>query len=242
MSSFVTMDSLSLSTTAGRQLFSDLTLNFGRQRTGLVGRNGCGKSTLLRAIAGEVLPAAGSIARNGSVALLRLNWLDDTITIATALDVAAPLAALRRIEAGDGDAADFAAADWTLDERIATALTEVGLAGLGLARALDSLSGGQRTRVAVARATLAAPDLLLLAEPTTNLDAGGRAALAELIADWKGGGVVASHDRTLLDGMDRIVELTAIGCRLVAGGWRDFVAVRDAERSAAANDLDRTGD
>src|SRR3569623_1179363 len=239
MSSFVTLDSLSLSTPDGRPLFSDLTLNFGRQRTGLGGRNGCGKSTLLRAIAGEVLPAAGSIARNGSVALLRQNWLDDTITIATALDVAAPLAALRRIEAGDGDAADFAAADWTLDERIATARTEVGLAGRDRDRALDSLSGGQRTRVAVARATIAAPDLLLLDEPTNNLDADGRAAIAELIADWKGGVVVASHDRTLLDGMDRIVELTAIGCRLIAGGWRDFVAVRDAERACAAHELHR---
>ena len=60
-----------------------------------------------------------------------------------------------------------------------------------------------------------------------------------LIAGWKGGVVVASHDRALLEGMDRIVELTPVGCRLVAGGWSDFVAVRDAERAAAASELDR---
>ena len=239
MSSFVTLDSLSLSTPDGRPLFSDLTFSFGRQRTALVGRNGCGKSTLLRAIAGEVDPVAGSIARSGSVALLRQDWPDDTISIAAALEVAGPLALLRRIEAGAGDADDFAAADWTLDERIGGALVELGLSGLDLDRPLTGLSGGQRTRIAIARAVIAAPDLLLLDEPTNNLDADGRAAIAGLVAGWKGGVVVASHDRALLETMDRIVELTPIGCRSVEGGWSTFVALRDADRARAAQALDR---
>ncbi|MBN8808745.1 MAG: ABC-F family ATP-binding cassette domain-containing protein [Sphingomonas sp.] len=239
MSSFITLDSLSLSTPDGRPLFHDLTLSLGRQRTGLIGRNGCGKSTLLRAMAGEVAPAVGSIARQGSVVLLRQDWADPTIDLAEALDVTGPLARLRRIEAGEGDEADFAAADWTLVERVAQALAEVGLDGIALDRPLASLSGGQRTRVAVARAVIAAPDLLLLDEPTNNLDADGRAAIAELIARWRGGVVVASHDRTLLEGMERIVELTPVGCRVVSGGWSDFVAVRDAERATAAAKLDR---
>jgi len=239
MSSFVTLDALSLSTPDGRPLFSDLTLSFGRQRTALVGRNGCGKSTLLHALAGEVDPSAGSISRTGSVALLRQDWSDDTISIAAALEVAGPLALLRRIEAGEGDADDFAAADWTLEERIGGALTELGLSGLDLDRPLASLSGGQRTRIAIARAVIAAPDLLLLDEPTNNLDADGRAAIAALIAGWKGGVVVASHDRALLEMMDRIVELTPIGCRSVEGGWSDFVAIRDADRERAAHELDR---
>ena len=239
MSSFVTLDSLSLSTPDGHPLFSDLTLSFGRQRTGLVGRNGCGKSTLLRAMTGEVDPAAGSIARTGSVVLLRQDWPDDTISIASALEVAGPLALLRRIEAGAGDADDFTAADWTLEERIGGTLGELGLAGLDLDRPLASLSGGQRTRIAIARAVIAAPDLLLLDEPTNNLDADGRAAIADLVAGWKGGVVVASHDRALLETMDRIVELTPIGCRSVEGGWSDFVALRDADRARAAQALDR---
>lgn len=239
MSSFVTLDSLSLSTPDGRPLFSDLTLSFGRQRAGLVGRNGCGKSTLLRAMTGEVEPAAGSIARSGSVVLLRQDWSDDTISIAAALEVVGPLALLRRIEAGEGDVDDFAAADWTLEERIDDALGELGLAGFDLDRPLASLSGGQRTRIAIARAVIAAPDLLLLDEPTNNLDADGRAAIANLIAGRKGGVVVASHDRALLETMDRIVELAPIGCRSVEGGWSDFVAIRDADRERAAQALDR---
>ncbi|MGN6817693.1 MAG: ABC-F family ATP-binding cassette domain-containing protein, partial [Sphingomonas sp.] len=239
MSSFLTLDSLSLSTPDGRPLLSDLTLSFGRQRIGLVGRNGCGKSTLLRAMAGEIEPVAGSIARAGSVVLLRQDWPNDTISLAEALEVATPLELLRRIEAGTGDADDFAAADWTLEERIAAALADVGLPGLDLDRPLASLSGGQRTRVAIARAVIAAPDLLLLDEPTNNLDADGRAAIAALVAGWKGGVVVASHDRALLETMDRIVELTPIGCRSVEGGWSAFVAIRDADRARAAHDLDR---
>ena len=95
MSSFVTLDSLSLSAPDGRPLFSDLTLAFGRQRTGVVGRNGCGKSTLLRAIVGELDPVQGSIARGGTVALLRQDWPDDGATIAEALDVAEALAFTR---------------------------------------------------------------------------------------------------------------------------------------------------
>jgi ATPase subunit of ABC transporter with duplicated ATPase domains len=239
MSSFLTLDSLSLATPDGRSLFSDLTFSFGRRRTGLVGRNGCGKSTLLRALAGKVEPAAGSIARTGKVALLRQDWPDDRISIAVALEVADPLALLRRIEAGEGDTQDFAAADWTLEDRIGAALAEVGLPGLDLDRPLASLSGGQRTRIAVACAVIAAPDLLLLDEPTNNLDADGRAAIAALIAGWKGGVVVASHDRVLLEMMDRIIELTPIGCRSVEGGWSDFVAVRDADRERATQALDR---
>jgi ATPase subunit of ABC transporter with duplicated ATPase domains len=239
MSSLITLDSLSLATPDGRPLFSDLTLSFEGRRTGLVGRNGCGKSTLLRAIMGEVSPVAGSITRTGSIALLRQDWADPSIDSAQALDIAELLARLRRIEAGEGDEADFAAADWTLDERIAATLIEVGLGGIDLCRPLASLSGGQRTRLAVARLVIGAPDLLLLDEPTNNLDDDGRAAIAGLIARWKGGVVVASHDRALLEGMDRIVELTTIGCRVVSGGWSDFIAIRDAERAAAAADLDR---
>ena len=239
MSSFVTLDSLSLSTPDGRPLFTDLTLSFGCQRIGLVGRNGCGKSTLLRAMAGEIEPAAGAIARSGRVALLRQDWPDAALSLAEALEVAGDVARLRRIDAGEGDEVDLAEADWTLEERVADALAGVGLPGLDLDRPLASLSGGRRTRAAIARAVIAAPDLLLLDEPTNNLDADGRAAIAALIAGWRGGVVVASHDRALLERMDRIVELTPVGCRLVEGGWSDFVAVRDAERERAAHELDR---
>jgi len=238
---FLTLDSLSLATPDGRRLFDGLTLAFGRERTGIVGRNGCGKSTLLKLIAGEVEPAAGSLVRRGSIGMLRQRF-DETETVAEALGVAGALARLRRMEAGQGSLEDAAEADWSLDARLAEALADVGLPDLSMERPIASLSGGERTRLAMARLLVEAPDLLLLDEPTNNLDAAGRAAMAALLARWKGGVVVASHDRALLEQVDRIVELTPVGVSVFGGGWSEFAAARDAARVRAEAQLERAAD
>jgi ATPase subunit of ABC transporter with duplicated ATPase domains len=86
-----------------------------------------------------------------------------------------------------------------------------------------------------------APDLLLLDEPTNNLDADGRAAVADLLQRWRGGAIVASHDRALLERVDRIVELSPIGVTVFGGGWSEFKAARDAARDRAEVELDRAG-
>jgi len=93
--------------------------------------------------------------------------------------------------------------------------------------------------VMLARLVLAAPDVLLLDEPTNNLDADGRAAIADLLETWRGGVVVASHDRALLERVDRIVELSPVGVTVFGGGWSDFAAAREASRERAEAELDR---
>jgi ATPase subunit of ABC transporter with duplicated ATPase domains len=240
MSCFVTLDSLSAATPEGIRLFDTLTLALGRERTGLVGRNGSGKSTLLRIIAGEAAPVAGSVVRSGSVGVLRQEWPEDW-RVDAVLGVREGLARLARVLAGEGTEADFAVADWTLEERVSAALAASGLGGIALDRLVATLSGGERTRVGIARLRLDAPDLLLLDEPTNNLDAEGRAAVAALLADWKGGVLVASHDRALLEEMDRIVELTPLGVRVFGGGWSAFAEARDDERARAAVEVERAG-
>jgi ATPase subunit of ABC transporter with duplicated ATPase domains len=238
-SSFITFDRVSAATPEGRVLFGNLTLSIGAERVGLVGRNGSGKSTLLRLIAGEGEPASGVIARTGRIGRLLQAWPDAAISVAEALGVADALARLRRLEAGEGGAEDAAEADWTLDHRIETSMAAVGLSAVTPDRPLRSLSGGERTRTAMARLMIEQPDVLLLDEPTNNLDAAGRAAVAALIAGWRGGVVVASHDRALLEGMDRIVELSPAGVAVFGGGWSAFAEARDAERKLAEDALER---
>ena len=242
--SLITFDRVAAKVSGDRTLFENLTLAIGAERIGLVGRNGSGKSTLLRLIAGQKReggsePSSGAISVNGRVGELAQRWPDDTISLAEALGVADGLARLARLEAGEGSEDDMIEADWTLEHRIAETLAKVNLPERDLTRTIHGFSGGERTRIAVARLWLEAPDILLLDEPTNNLDDAGRAAILALIDDWRGAAIVASHDRDLLEHVDRIVELTPIGVTVFSGGWSDFVAARAARRTAATDALDR---
>ncbi|MCO8029755.1 ATP-binding cassette domain-containing protein [Brevundimonas diminuta] len=236
----MTLNGVAARTPDGRGLFDNLTLAFGRERTAVVGRNGVGKTTLLRLVAGLAEPAEGSVTRIGSVGwLAQAQTPADDETIADTLGVAEPLAILHRVLAGDGSLDDMAEADWTLEERMQTALAEVGLAVLPLDRRTADLSGGEQTRLRLAGLKLAAPDLLVLDEPTNHLDAEARAMIADVVGDWPGGVVLVSHDRALLRRVDRIVELSSLGARVHGGGWDLFIERRDAERAAAERDLEQ---
>ena len=236
---FVVLDSVAAATPDGRLLFENLNLSIGVERIGLVGRNGAGKSTLLALIAGTRPPSIGSVARAGTVAILdQAPDLSDGARLVDLLGVGAAWDRLARIERGEGDETDLAEADWGLPARLDEALGDVGLADVGLERPAASLSGGQATRAGLARLLIARPDVLLLDEPTNNLDAEARGLVAKVLARWRGGAVVVSHDRALLRGMDRIVELSSLGARSYGGGW-DLYAERKAEEAQAAQrDLD----
>ena len=162
------------------------------------------------------------------------------LTIAAALGIADGLARLDRIENGTGDTEDFAAADWNLPARVEGVLSAVELNGRAnaskgtasgqgehllawLAEPVAPLSGGEKSRVKLARALLEEPDILLLDEPTNDMDEAGRAMVARILARWNGPALVASHDRDLLDQMDRIIELSSTGGLAVTGGWHAFV-------------------
>ncbi len=239
MASFITLSELAYRTADGRELFSDLTLAFGRERTGLVGRNGAGKSTLLRLMLGELAPSEGAVSRAGRIGVLRQNLAPPPgASLADLLGVAEGLARLERIDRGEGDADNLAQADWDLAERMQAALVDVGLAGLDPTRPAESLSGGQATRAMLAALLIDRPDLLLLDEPTNNLDADARRMVAEVLAGWRGGAVGGSHDRGLLRRMDRIIELSGLGARVYGGGYDLYAERRAEERAAAAQALD----
>ncbi|GLH75690.1 ABC transporter ATP-binding protein [Bradyrhizobium sp. SSBR45G] len=237
MPSFVTLDAVAAATPDHHRLFDNLTLSIGAERVGLVGRNGSGKSSLLRIVAGTSEPAAGMVTRSGTLGLLAQQW-DPALRVDEALGISNDLAIIDRIVAGNGHDEDLARADWSLPGRVEDALIEAGLGDIGLDRSIESLSGGERTRIGIARLLIEAPDLLLLDEPTNNLDAVGRAAIGRLVQSWRGGVLVASHDRALLEMMDRIVELTLVGVHIVGGGWSMFAKARDDARARAAAALD----
>ncbi len=238
MPATLAISDLSWSTPDGRVLFSHLDLTFTAERAGLIGRNGVGKSTLLRLIAGDLPVPAGRITVNGTLGVLRQAvTVRPGETVGHLFDVADALAILRRAESGDASVEDIAAADWTLEARLAAALAQVEL-DVAPHTLLAALSGGQVTRAALAALVFRQPDMLLLDEPTNNLDRDGRRAVHNLLANWRGGAIVVSHDRELLETMDVIVELTSLGATRYGGSWSDYRARKDLELAATQHDLD----
>lgn len=238
MPSSVTIAKLSYSGPDGHKLFSDLDLTFGPGRTGLVGRNGVGKTTLLRLIAGELMPSGGAVSLAGRLGVLRQQVQPGPDeTIADLFGVRQELALLAKAVAGEASVEELAETDWTLEARLEAALVQLALP-IGPETLLATLSGGQRTRAALAALVFAEPDLILLDEPTNNLDAEGRAAVAQMLAGWRGAAIVVSHDRDLLERLDAIVELTSLGAKLYGGGWSQYRERKALELQAAEHDRD----
>lgn len=237
MPASITLSHLTLSAPDGRVLLSNIDLSFGPERTGLVGRNGVGKTTLLGLIAGARAPQSGTISVQGRVAMLHQTvQVQPDECVVDLFGARDALATLRRAEQGVASTEELADIDWTLDTRIASALARVGLSDV-IDAPLARLSGGQATRARLAALTFAQPDFLLLDEPTNNLDRAGRKAVVDLLADWRHGAIIVSHDRALLETMDAIVELTSLDARRYGGNWSQHRARKAVELSAARHDL-----
>ena len=225
----------------GRPLFSDLDVRFDARPTGLVGRNGAGKSVLARILSGQLAPGAGRCTRSGTVFHLpqQIAPVPGT-TVAHVAGVQPVFDALARIEAGSVDPVDFATVGerWDIHQTFAAALEAHGLGHLTPGQPAMQLSGGERTRLALLGGWLAQPDILLLDEPTNHLDRTQRRALIERLQHWPKGLLVISHDRELLDTMQRIVALTAFGLQDY-GGYRLYAAQRAQEQRHAVDALER---
>lgn len=206
--------------------------------TGLVGANGSGKSTLLAAIAGQVPLTTGRVCASAPPRLLaQLAPLQG----ARVVDLFEAAADFDRLQAAlRGEAVDMDLVEWSLEERLTAALSAAGLDATPEVP-LAQLSGGQQRRAALAGAFFGAPEIVLLDEPTNDLDAAGRALVGDLLAAHRGIALVASHDRDLLDQVDRILAVSAGGVTLFGGGWSAYAEARAADRARAAAELDRAG-
>ncbi len=220
----------------GTPVVEHLSFTVGPGRTGLVAPNGAGKSTLLRLVASLLPPASGSVTVTGVLGHLpqELPLIADR-TVAEVLGVAPILRALAAVEAGDASEAHFTTigTDWDVEDRTRSQLGRLGLGHVTLDRRLDTLSGGQVVTLGLAAELLKQPDVLLLDEPTNNLDAGARRRLHDVLDGWRGVALVVSHDRALLDRMDRIAELDRDRLTLHGGNFAAYEQAVAAEQAVA---------
>ncbi|MFF3831345.1 ATP-binding cassette domain-containing protein [Streptomyces sp. NPDC002458] len=228
--------SLSFAWPDGSEVFDDLHLAVGPGRTGLIGLNGCGKSTLLRLMAGELTPTAGHVRAAGDIGYLPQDLvLDTALRVDQVLGVAAARAALHAIEAGDAREEHFAAVgdDWDVEERAGAVLSQLGLSAIGLDRTVGELSGGECVLLRLAALLLARPAVLLLDEPTNNLDVYARGRLYDAVDAWTGVLVVVSHDRELLERVDRIADLRDGAVTWYGGSLSAYEQALAVEQEAA---------
>ncbi|CAN5116895.1 ABC-F family ATP-binding cassette domain-containing protein [soil metagenome] len=200
-----------------RPLFEDLSLTVHTgHRLGVVGRNGTGKSTLLRVLAGADSPEEGTVRRGRDT---RVGFLS------------------QRPELPPGDVRSAVGLHW----EAAVILERLGMGGLVEAD-VATLSGGQAKRVALARVLVDEVDLLVLDEPTNHLDLDAIAWLEDRLARFRGGLVVVTHDRHVLDRVStRILELDRGRGYLHDGGYASYLAsvAERAEREATAESVRR---
>ncbi|MGW4392115.1 ABC-F family ATP-binding cassette domain-containing protein [Streptomyces sp. NBC_00063] len=240
-SASLTCSALSFQWQDGTPVLDGLSLAIGRGRTGLVGTNGTGKSTLLRLLAGQLAPSQGSVTVGGSLAYLPQNiTLDTALRVDQALGIAERRAALRAIENGDVSEEHFDTVgdDWDVEERALATLGSLGLADVELDRTVGQLSGGETTLLRLAALLLERPDVLLLDEPTNNLDVFARRRLYEAVDSWRSGVLlVVSHDRELLERVDRIAELRSGSVNWYGGGWSAYEEALATQQEAAGRML-----
>ncbi|MBP6824423.1 MAG: ABC-F family ATP-binding cassette domain-containing protein, partial [Acidobacteria bacterium] len=164
---------------------------------------------------------------------------DFSATVAEAIKLDDAMAAYQRTIAGEAAPEDFELVGdrWELPERVEQAFAKLGIAHIDLNRSIGSLSGGELTRVRIAGLLLEEPDFLILDEPTNHLDLSARQFVYELVADWKRGLIVVSHDRRLLSLVDQIAEMSSAGLKFYGGDFEFYREQRDRERTAAEQTL-----
>ena len=231
------------------------------ERLALIGRNGTGKSTFMQIVSGELTPDAGTVWRDTGVQVARLVQdvpLDthDTVfdVVAQGLgDLAAVIAAYHHasieVAHGNVEALDRMGQlqheleerdGWSLEQRVELVLTRLDLPA---DVPVDTLSGGWRRRVLLARALVAQPDVLLLDEPTNHLDIEAIEWLEAFLADYSGAVLFITHDRAFLERLaTRVIELDRGHLTSWPGDYGAFLQKKEewlANEALAAEKFDK---
>ncbi len=204
----------------GRPLLTAPALEVRRgERVAILGGNGSGKTTLLRTLLGELPPLAGTVRLGANLDIGYLPQSPELDDAGTVLEVVTDLVAGNRMQA-------------------MSYLARFRFAGDVLHRPVTSLSGGERTRLALARLSLCRPNCLFLDEPTHHLDLPSQEALQAVLERFTGAILLVSHDRYLVDRLaTQVWEIDAGRLEVFAGRYREYVAARRSP--PASNDACR---
>lgn len=222
-------------------LFETINLTVNRQdKIALIGNNGSGKSTLLKIMAQELQPLDGQLHTLAEPYYVpQIFGQYNQLSIGQALGVEDKLRALHHILEGNATEENFNVLndDWTIEDRCAEALNYWQLNKLDLSQKIETLSGGQKTKVFLASISIHQPDLVLLDEPSNHLDISGRELLYEYIQSTKSTLIVVSHDRKLLNLLNNICELTKHGIKVYGGNYAFYTEQKQIEINALNQDL-----
>jgi ATP-binding cassette subfamily F protein 3 len=230
-------------------------------RLALLGPNGAGKSTALRLLAGDLQPDAGDVRVLGRASVAYLRQSQELSGEGTLLDaLLEPFADLQRLhdeltalepKLAEGNAPDLArygelqeryqrGGGYDLEARVKRLTADVGFAESDLARSVDTLSGGERGRLELAKVLVRQPDLLLLDEPTTPLDLAAIERLESFLTEYPGAFVLVSHDRAFIRAVCReMVELENGKLVRYPFAYDKYVVERDARLERARAEYER---
>ena len=239
-----------------RLLMEDVTFRVDNgDKIGLVGRNGAGKTTMTKVLAGLALPAEGTVTRSGSIGYLpqdpkvddMTQLARDRILSARGIDgVAKKMRQAQEDMASEDESirakgmrrydrleAEFiAGGGYAAESEAAVITSNLDLPERVLAQPLETLSGGQRRRVELARILFSAADTMLLDEPTNHLDADSILWLREFLKNFSGGLLVISHDVELMElVVNRVFYLDANRCVIdqYNMGWKNYLSQREQD-------------
>ena len=242
----IRLESLSKSFPDG-DLFNNVNILLKRgMRAGLVGPNGSGKTTLLRIMLGKESPDSGNVQVEKSITI---GYLAQDIVVGSNRsileEVLAAFPEVRELEGeiiklseslskdhdnidlvnqlGDAQNRFEALGGWTLEEKAKKILSGLGFSDAKFTEPMDIFSGGWRMRVALASILLQEPDIIFLDEPTNHLDLEATIWLESFLADWRGGMVMISHDRSFLDrSVNYILEIDLKKVTLFTGNYTKY--------------------
>ena len=222
-------------------LFTGLNLIINKQdKVALTGNNGVGKSTLLKIMAG-LLPPSSGVVKSGSKPYYvpQIFGQFNDCSIAQALQVENKLKALQEILDGHVTDENIASLDddWAIEERCRASLHHWNLGDLDLSEKMEKLSGGQKTKVLLAGILIHRPEIVLLDEPTNHLDSSSRIMLQHYISFSKSTLAVVSHDRTLLNELNTVYEISRQGVTVYGGNYDFYAEQKTVEREALKQDL-----